>query len=55
MLGEPVENEPNDITLFGSTLEEAEAWQGEEPVFTRRIVTPLDSRRRGNRTIFSLS
>jgi hypothetical protein len=32
----------------GLTEAEAQAWLDEEPAFTRRIVTPLDNKRKGN-------
>jgi hypothetical protein len=50
LLGEPEPNKtPKDLTLFGLTLDEADDWIQSEPDFNRRIVTPLDNRRRSNR------
>ena len=40
----------SELVEKGLTKEEAEMWFEQEPTFTRRIFTPLDSRRRLYRT-----
>lgn len=34
---------------YGLTINESDAWSKHEPDFTKRIVTPLNPKRRGNR------
>jgi hypothetical protein len=45
----PEIDEPKDLTIFGMTLHEAEAWFRNEPDFNRRKVTRLGDSRKGNK------